>query len=99
MKDTQVSTATTLAVEIHNGNPAERILVIAPDYRVFNDWCRENGINPRSPKVWCATRKDHLRGYSGGWYVYLGVPDGATGLLGMLERLKAAFGMKDAVKP
>lgn len=93
-----MSTATKLAVEIVNGNPAERILVIAPNYRRFDYWCRANEVNPRARNVVCVTNLRHIRGYANCWYIHLGVADTAEGthLLRVLELNKASFGFKNA---
>lgn len=93
-----MSTATKLAVEVVNGNPAECILVIAPNHQRFTDWCRENDINPRARNVVCVTRGDHLRGHYRAWYVFLGVPDSTEGqhMGRMLEHWKALGDLKNA---
>jgi hypothetical protein len=90
--------ATALAVEVVNGNPAERILVIAANYRQFTRWCGWNRISPLAPNVRCATRDQDLRGYSDTWYAFLGVPDGREGLLllHLFEHMKATRGFKNA---
>ena len=90
--------STTLAVEVVNGNPAERILVIAPSYRRFVYWCHENGISPHAPNIRYADNDQRLRGYHDAWYVNLGAPDTTAGLhlLRMLEHAKAARGFKSA---
>ena len=89
--------STALAVKVINGNPVERILVIAPSYRYFADWCREHEINPQSGNVRFVDSDQRLRGYSNAWYVNLGVPyRTGLGLLRMLEYMKAARGFKSA---
>lgn len=92
------ATAAKLAVAIIKGNPAERILVIAPNLRHFEFWCRENEINPRARNVVAVTRSDHLRGYSRCWFVDLGAPDTVDGdhLRAVLHNLRSAFGLKNA---
>jgi hypothetical protein len=92
------TTATRLAVEVIKGNPAERILVIAPSYRQFGYWCRENDINPRARNVVCVTNLRHIRGCANCWYVHLGVADTTEGthLLRVLELNKSSFGFKNA---
>lgn len=89
---------TTLAVEVVNGNPAERILVIAPSYDRFHAWCLDHDISRHSRNVRCITRGDDLRGYRGAWYVFLGVPDGIEGqhMGRMFEHWKALGALKNA---
>lgn len=89
---------TRLAVEVVNGNPAERILVIARTYGQFNHWCRENEINPHAANVKWIARDEHLRGYRNAWYVLLGYPDGWDGyrLHDLFEHMKATRGFRNA---
>lgn len=93
-----IAEAPGLAVEVVNGNPGERILVIAPSHQRFTRWCAENGVNPRARNVLCATRHDHLRGISSARYVYLGTANGGEGdhLRDLFDHLKAMRGWKSA---
>lgn len=90
--------ATKLAVEMVNGNPAERILVIARTYREFVYWCRENDIDHHAASVRCVLRQEHLRGYRDDWYAFLGAPDGIEGeqLMRLFNHMKAAGRLKNA---
>jgi hypothetical protein len=83
-----------LAVEVVNGNPAERILVIAPTYLRFRDWCRDYDVNPHSPNVRYVGQMQHMRGYRDQWYVLVGLPPGMR--WEDLEYMKAARGFKSA---
>lgn len=92
-----MTTATTLAVEVANGNPAERLLVIAPSYRRFRDWCHDHDISDRAPNVRYVRDERGLRGYRDAWYVNLGVPDReGLPLLRRLECMKAMGGFRNA---
>lgn len=88
----------TLAVAVENGNPAENILVIAPNYRWFREWCRDHDINPRSHNVRHISSSRDIRGYAGGWYVDLGSNAiDAAELYARLNMMKHAFGLKNAL--
>ena len=86
-----------LAVEVVNGNPAERILVIAPNYRAFTWWCHKNGINGNAANIRVVLADHDLRGYSSAWYACLGFPPGPEGqqLWLLLEHMKATRGFKN----
>lgn len=85
---------TGLAVGVIGGNPAETVLVIAPDYRQFTGWCYQHGINPKSPNIRYVSNRMHLYGYHDAWYVDLGTPDGP--LRDMLEFLKGLGNFRNA---
>lgn len=93
-----MSTATKLAVEIINGNPAERILVIAPNYREFVYWCHQNDINHHAPNIRCVVGDQHIRGCHDALYVCIGFPDSIEGdhLREAFQYLKATRGLKNA---
>lgn len=93
-----MNAATTLAVGVINGNPVERILVIAPSYRYFGEWCHQNGINYRAPNIRYVHRQYDLRGYQDAWYVNLGAPRcrEGDGVLELLEHMKATRGFRSA---
>jgi hypothetical protein len=58
--------------ESESSSPRRRLLVIAPNYEWFTNWCRENDINPRSPEVKFVRDPSDFYGYSRAWYKDLG---------------------------
>lgn len=93
-----MSGAVTLAVEVVNGNPAERVLVIAPSYYTFTVWCRAAGLDPRARNLTCVTNARHLRGHAGCWYVHLGTAGTPAGrhLSRVLQLNREIFGFRNA---
>lgn len=64
-----------LRVPVHKGNPAEKILIVAPTLGYMREWCIEHGINPNARNVKYVFRERDLCGYNGVWLIHLGLPD------------------------
>jgi hypothetical protein len=82
-------------IQVVNGEPSERILIIARNLRYVHEWCRIHAVNPNSRMVKVVTRADDFLGLgtTGSYYVDLGTDD--DGVKHVLERLKSL----DAVRP
>ncbi len=85
---------------VTSGNPAERLIIIAPGYRAFKEFCLDHDVNPQSHNARFADCAERIRGYRDTWYAFLGVPDGARGLelLSALRHAEEEHGFKDARK-
>lgn len=55
-----------------DGNPSEKILVIARNHRVFRGWCDVYGVNWMAPNVIFVQNISHTHGISKAWLVDLG---------------------------
>jgi hypothetical protein len=64
-----------MGVRITNGEPSEKILIIARNMLYVNEWCREHGVNPKSRNVKFVSGITHLYGVKGAYYVDLGTDD------------------------
>lgn len=84
-------------VQVENGNPSERILIIARNIRYILEWCRIHNINPNSTMVKKVTHEFDLIGISGMYYVDLGTDD--PELRTLIERLKAMKSIKPLLTP
>lgn len=84
-------------IQVTNGVPSEKILIIARNFRYMYEWCRIHGINYNSHMVKFVTRAIELRGISEYWYVDLGTDDEELRVL--LERLKAIYAIKPLLEP
>jgi hypothetical protein len=73
-------------VIVVNGEPSEKILIIARNMLYVNEWCWENGINPRSRNVKFIRSIVDFQGIKDAYYVDLGTdsPEFRT----LLEQLK-----------
>lgn len=79
-------------MEIVNGQPSERILIIARDLHCAYEWCRTHKINPRSSNIRLITSAHDLRGYWDVYYVDLGTDD--QELRCFFEKLRIAHQLK-----
>ena len=59
-------------IQVTNGEPSERILIIARKARYVEEWCRIHEINPRSPMIKPVYSLTDCRGIVGMHYVDLG---------------------------
>lgn len=59
-------------IDITNGEPSERILIIARNLRYAQAWCDLYKINPRSRMIEYVTHFTQLHGMKDIWYVDLG---------------------------
>jgi hypothetical protein len=84
-------------MQIENGEPSERILIIARNIRYVHEWCRIHSINPRSPMIRVVKHFYDLRGVSGMYYVDLGTDDAE--LRTLIEQLKAIQTIKPLLTP
>lgn len=84
-------------IQVENGEPSERILIIARDFRYAQEWCRIHGINFRSPAIRFASKLDHFHGISGMYYVDLGTDDQDLRLV--VEHLKMMATIKPLMTP
>lgn len=84
-------------IQVTDGTPSERILIIARNMRYIEEWCRIHAINPRSPMVKFVIKSWQLRGISGCYYVDLGTDD--QELRRLLERLKTMDRIKPLLTP
>ena len=81
-------------MEVVNGEPSEKILIIARNYQYAVEWCLIHEINPKSRNVIIVIRNVlGLRGIPGAYYVYLGTDH--SDVRELFERLKAL----DAIRP
>ena len=82
-------------IDVVNGEPSERILIIARNYRYIQEWCRIHGINHQSRMVRPVMGINDLYGHgvTGCYYVELGTDNEA--LRELTERLKSL----DAIRP
>jgi hypothetical protein len=84
-------------IQVINGEPSEKILIIAYNFRYVHEWCRIHEINPQSEKVKVVTRVHDLRAISGSYYVDLGTHDAEMRTL--LERLKSIGVIRPLLTP
>ena len=82
-------------IEVVNGEPSERLLMIGPNYHYIHEWCRIHEVNPRSRMVKTVISADDFLGLgtTGSYYVYLGTDN--EGVKTVFERLKEL----DAIRP
>jgi hypothetical protein len=82
-------------IQVVNGEPSERILIIARNLRYMQEWCRIHAVNPNSRMVKTVIRADDFLGLgtTGSYYVDLGTDN--EGVKSVLERLKEL----DAIRP
>ncbi len=80
-------------IQVVNGEPSCKILIIARNRIYMEEWCRIHEINPRSGKVIMVTKDRDLLGIQGSYYVDLGTDN--QDLRTLLERLKA----RDVIRP
>lgn len=81
-------------MDVVDGEPSEKILIIARNYRYAQEWCRVHEINWNSRNVKIVTRDIlGVHGITGSYYVDLGTdsPD----VRELVERLKSL----DAIRP
>ena len=84
-------------IQVENGEPSERILIIARNLRYAQEWCRIHGINFNSPMVRFVSSLDDFYGTSGMYYVDLGTDDQDIRLV--VERLKMMAAIKPLMTP
>lgn len=72
-------------ITITNGEPSERIYIIARTLKIANDWCRIHEINPASWKIKYVNSPIDFFGVGPGYYVNLGTNVG--GLEALVEQL------------
>lgn len=81
-------------IQVDNGEPSEKILIIARNLRYMQEWCSIHGINWRSPMVKFVSSVRGLHGISPeGYFVYLGTDD-----LELWDRLEQWTSM-NVIKP
>lgn len=85
-------------VNVTNGNPDEMVLVIAPHYHAFREWCDDNGVNPHARNARLVNDTSRMRGYRDARYVFIDFPDGNAGLelAAALRHAKQAYGFRPA---
>ena len=84
-------------VQVVNGEPSERILIIARNFRYAREWCIVHDINMYSPMIQLATHHGSLHGISGMYYVDLGTDNEEFRTL--IERLKDLGAIKPLLTP
>jgi hypothetical protein len=84
-------------VQVINGEPSGKILIIARNHRYMEEWCRIQEINPRSMNVRMVTWINDLIGITGSYYVDLGTDNEDVRTL--LERLKSMGVIKPLLTP
>jgi len=80
-------------IEVVDGEPSEKILIIARKDGYMYEWCRIHEINPRSANVRMVTGLRDLLMITGSYYVDLGTDD--ENVRTLLERLKSM----DVIRP
>ena len=84
-------------IQIENGHPSEKILIIARNLRYAKAWCDVYNINYNSHMISFASHLNDLRGISGMHYVDLGTDD--EDFRTLIERLKAMNAIKPLLTP
>lgn len=82
--------------QLKTGSTDWKLLVIAPNLRWFNDWCRDNNIDQVAHEVRFVKELTDLFGYEKAWYKDLGTSSKrAEELYHYLEVYKMSRGFKE----
>lgn len=84
-------------IEVKDGEPSEKILIVARRIEYVIEWCRIHKINMGSPNVWFVKTITNLQGAANAYYVDLGTDN--QELRTLLERLKNLGHIKPLLVP